>query len=178
MDALTLTQPYATLVMLGVKEIETRGWSTTLRGRIAIHAGKGLGPVGGERGLVELLQDQQINLALSWRLGTSDPAELVELLPRGVVLGDVELYDSVALTMQGRRGCYYQRHLGVWARVSERETAFGNFAAGRFGFRLRYPQQLETPIRARGFQKFWSLPDHIAQQLETAPRIAAAVNNQ
>ena len=46
MKALPVTQPYATLVALGAKHIETRSWSTRYRGPLAIHAGKGLGPVG------------------------------------------------------------------------------------------------------------------------------------
>lgn len=36
---LTLHQPWATLIALGVKTIETRSWSTKYRGPIAIHAG-------------------------------------------------------------------------------------------------------------------------------------------
>ena len=40
MKALTLHQPRASLVALGVKTIETRGWSTTYRGPLLIHAGK------------------------------------------------------------------------------------------------------------------------------------------
>ncbi len=39
---LTLTKPWATLVALGHKRIETRSWSTVYRGPIAIHAAKGL----------------------------------------------------------------------------------------------------------------------------------------
>lgn len=39
MKALTLHQPWASLIALGVKTIETRSWSTKYRGRIAIHAG-------------------------------------------------------------------------------------------------------------------------------------------
>lgn len=38
MKALTLHQPWATLVALGVKTIETRSWSTRYRGRLLIHA--------------------------------------------------------------------------------------------------------------------------------------------
>lgn len=38
--ALTLHQPWAQLVALGVKTIETRSWSTSYRGPLAIHAGK------------------------------------------------------------------------------------------------------------------------------------------
>lgn len=40
MRVLTLIQPWATLIILGEKQIETRCWSTNIRGKIAIHAGK------------------------------------------------------------------------------------------------------------------------------------------
>ena len=39
MKALTLYQPWATLVAIGAKKIETRSWPTKYRGTIAIHAG-------------------------------------------------------------------------------------------------------------------------------------------
>lgn len=38
MKALTLWQPWATLVAMEVKKIETRCWSTKYRGEIAIHS--------------------------------------------------------------------------------------------------------------------------------------------
>ena len=38
--ALTLIQPWATLIAQGRKTIETRTWQTTYRGWLAIHAGK------------------------------------------------------------------------------------------------------------------------------------------
>src|SRR5690348_17556570 len=41
MKALTLTQPWASLVAIGAKRIETRSWSTSYRGPLAIHAAKG-----------------------------------------------------------------------------------------------------------------------------------------
>ncbi len=41
MKALSLTQPWATAIAIGVKQVETRSWSTGFRGRIAIHASKG-----------------------------------------------------------------------------------------------------------------------------------------
>ena len=40
MKALTIRQPYASLIATGAKTIETRSWSTQYRGPIAIHAGK------------------------------------------------------------------------------------------------------------------------------------------
>jgi len=39
MKAITLTQPWATAVILGLKPWETRSWRTTYRGPLAIHAG-------------------------------------------------------------------------------------------------------------------------------------------
>lgn len=39
MKALTIKQPYAGLIVDGVKDIENRAWKTHFRGRIYIHAG-------------------------------------------------------------------------------------------------------------------------------------------
>ena len=47
MKALTIRQPHATLIALGVKHIETRSSPTTYRGPLAIHAGKAPLPLGG-----------------------------------------------------------------------------------------------------------------------------------
>lgn len=40
MKALTLIQPWASLIIDGRKKIETRSWPTKVRGTVAIHAGK------------------------------------------------------------------------------------------------------------------------------------------
>ena len=40
MQALTLWQPWATLIVLGLKRYETRSWGTYYRGPLLIHAGK------------------------------------------------------------------------------------------------------------------------------------------
>jgi len=40
MKALTLKEPWASLVVLGAKEYETRSWATKHTGRIAIHVSK------------------------------------------------------------------------------------------------------------------------------------------
>ncbi len=39
--ALSLLQPWASLVVMGLKKIETRSWTTKYRGTLLIHAGKG-----------------------------------------------------------------------------------------------------------------------------------------
>lgn len=40
LKAISILQPRASLIACGAKKIETRGWSTSYRGPIAIHAGK------------------------------------------------------------------------------------------------------------------------------------------
>jgi len=41
MRALTISQPYASLIADGLKPVENRRWPTKYRGPLAIHAGKG-----------------------------------------------------------------------------------------------------------------------------------------
>lgn len=41
MKALTISQPYASLIARGEKFVENRRWPTPYRGPLAIHAGKG-----------------------------------------------------------------------------------------------------------------------------------------
>lgn len=42
MKAITIKQPFASLIAAGVKEYEFRTWKTKYRGEILIHAGKGV----------------------------------------------------------------------------------------------------------------------------------------
>lgn len=45
MKAISLWQPWATLISTGDKTWETRSWATTYRGPLAIHAAKKFGPL-------------------------------------------------------------------------------------------------------------------------------------
>lgn len=42
MKAITIKQPFASLIAAGIKEYEFRTWKTKYRGEILIHAGKGI----------------------------------------------------------------------------------------------------------------------------------------
>lgn len=76
MKALTLTQPWATLVAEGSKAIETRSWRTHHRGTIAIHAAKTI-PAAARAFAQEIT------------------AGRVEPLPLGVVVCLIDLVDCV-----------------------------------------------------------------------------------
>ena len=95
MKALTLTKPWATLVVAGHKRFETRGWDTRYRGRLAIHAAKGW-----------TAEDRQYARELGF-----DPAAM----PRGAMIGEVYLQGTY-------RTEDVVRHVGV---AEERMGDFG-----------------------------------------------------
>ena len=49
MKALTIKEPWATLIIEGYKEYEFRSWKTNYRGKVLIHAGKSIDKKGKER---------------------------------------------------------------------------------------------------------------------------------
>ena len=98
MKALTVRQPWASLIALGVKTVETRSWSTKLRGPIAIHAGKRSGFTAGQYG--RGMYDDSDAL---WRLKIpfenladgEDAYEIIGTAPLGVILATAEVADCV-----------------------------------------------------------------------------------
>ncbi len=120
MKALTLTQPWASLVALGHKQIETRSWSTNYRGALYIHAAKGF-----PRWARDFAGEAQAGGRL--------PAEL----PLGVLVAtarlvDVRPTDDPAL------------------ELSSLERRFGDYHPGRFAWLLEDIEPLAEPIPWRG----------------------------
>jgi activating signal cointegrator 1 len=152
MKAITLTQPWATLVAIGAKKIETRGWSTTFRGPLAIHAGKGLGPIGGRAGLYDL--------AFSDPDGYFYPALnqanvfCIDDLPRGAIVATCELVDCVQVLYEWPRNqvvSQRSRHI-----LTDQECAFGDYSPGRYAWLLMDVLPLPEPIIAKGALGLWT----------------------
>jgi hypothetical protein len=77
--ALTVKQPWARLIMLGIKNVENRSWTTDYRGRIFVHAGVKWDPS-------PWPDDPRLSdFGTTYFNATSMPA--------GVLLGTVDLYD-------------------------------------------------------------------------------------
>lgn len=140
--ALSLTQPWASLVVLSLKQWETRSWSTRFRGRVLIHAAKGFPAWAKEQLIYPAFRD-----ALA-PYGITNAAEL----PIGKILGAVEIV-----------GCEPTRI--VRERITQQERAFGDYDDGRFAFEMRNAVQFTEPIDARGALGFWKVPPEIAASL-------------
>lgn len=176
MRQLTLTQPWATLVAVQAKLIETRSWSTDYRGPVAIHAGKGLDPVGGITGLHDLTMTAPFtqvllrpgSMAYHPRTGYSIAAGL----PRGVIVAianieDVIPTDELEFGPIEEDGNQLAHVHGFEERVCpEHERAFGDYGPGRFAWLLRDVVALREPVQSRGGLGLRALPAPIVRQIE------------
>lgn len=135
MKALTLTQPWATLVALGEKKIETRSWRTSYRGPLAIHAAMGF---------PGWAKSQCFMPPFSYVLSRHDLSP--DALPLGRVLCTLSLED-----------CVETRALDL-DQIGESEQAFGNFDWGRFAWMLGLVTRVFNPgIYAKGKLGLWEL---------------------
>lgn len=135
MKALTVTQPWASLVVVGAKRVETRSWKTNYRGRLAIHAA------------AKFPKDAR-ELCKQWPFKEYvwDP----EFLPTGAVLGTVKLVEVMTI----------ERFLDAIDRIGNKEEereefAFGNFSPGRFAWIFEDPFCFKIPIDAKGALGLW-----------------------
>lgn len=150
MKVITLTQPWATLVAIGAKKIETRSWATNYRGLLAIHAAKGLGSVVGKEGLRLLCREEPFRTALEPLIGTD-----VSLLPLGAIIAVTELVDCRPTRIDCGLAFYQRAKTGIWWQVSSQERAFGDYSDGRYAWLLCNVQRLKEPIGARGALGLW-----------------------
>lgn len=149
MRAITLYQPWAQLIIVGAKLIETRSWAPpqwAIGTRIAIHAGKRI---------VEFPDQpeyREFNEAVARLLGTN----WVKEVPRGAVVGTALL--------KGRRQVRTLRDL-----PTGNELLFGEYGEGRWLWELDEIEAFDTPIPARGYQGLWTW-DRNGTEEGTQPR--------
>lgn len=141
MKALTLWQPWASLVAMGEKKIETRCWTTKYRGELAIHSAAAFPPswLGKSRESQEFNQE----LADVFNCRTTLASNEVRALPRGSVLCIVRLV-SIEETAIARE------------LLDQRELIFGNYEDGRYAWYFEMLERLEQPIPAKGNRMLWN----------------------
>lgn len=132
--ALSLTQPWATLLAIGAKHIETRGWKTHYRGSMAIHASKGF-----PADCRALCAQEPFLTALA--IGVHGFKALWQNLPLGCVLAIGELFDVVKITAANGPG--------------EPERSFGDYTPGRYAWHFRNVVPLDKPVPAKGMLQLW-----------------------
>jgi hypothetical protein len=142
MKAISLLQPWASLVVIGAKKIETRSWNTTYRGELLIHASKkfsdDLKEIASNTPFKEVLTEAGL---LKIRRGFYF-TECEFNLPTGAIIGQVNL--NLTTRFDGEE---------VW--LTDREKAFGDVSPGRYGWLLTDPKKFTVPIPAKGSLGLW-----------------------
>lgn len=133
MKAISLWQPWATAIALGYKTFETRHWSTYYRGPIAIHAAK------------RWTRDER-EFAQSMAYEFDD--QRLAQPPLGVIVATATL-TSILRCDIALRLTVADCHDGYW----------GNYADGRFAWKLTDVHVFAEPITFRGAQGLFDVPD-------------------
>ena len=147
MKALTLTQPWATLVAIGAKRIETRSWSTSYRGALAIHAAKGFPKWARQFTLEPICYESMRRTA---RMDLRDKG--VPAYPLGCVMAICRLANCIPVEVVDNASNVFGVSLEP---LSERERAFGDYSHGRYAWILEDIQPLHMPIYVNGALGLW-----------------------
>lgn len=159
MNAVTLTQPWASLVAAGIKRVETRSWPCpppAVGQPLAIHAAKGLSPLarqfdvpGTKLGLMHVCAREPYASALT-------AAGLTwEQLPLGAV---------VATTVVKRCSQMTNSAIVELRHENPREAALGGYRRGRFAWVLGEVTRVDPPVPFKGAQQLFQVPDQLLLQ--------------
>lgn len=152
--AISLFQPWASFCVTSLtpharpsKMHETRSWRTSYRGELLIHATAKEPPEVHAR----FLDDPVLRSLLTIELGS------FVRLPRGAIVGCVELVDVGPVELVRDRLFFHDRVLG-------------DYSDGRYAWELARPRKLAEPIPCRGGRALW-IP---SVEVQTRARIALA----
>lgn len=135
MKVLSLTQPWASLICLGAKKIETRSWKSWYYGPLLIHASKGYPKWARDTAREEPFYSELCRPYGIW----SQPEAVL-----GCIIGQVTLVKCVPTET---------------FLPSELERQFGDYSEGRFAWILTDGQFLPKPIPAKGSLGIWEFSE-------------------
>lgn len=150
MKAITIHQPWATLIALGEKRFETRSWATKYRGPLAIHAGKHIDREACKRSpIVETLYKHGI--------------VLFDDLPTGAIVATCTLSDCLRVEHvdhDARRVLVFSEGK-LFGGIKDNEYSFGWYEPGRYAWDLQNVNQIEH-IPTKGKQGLWNWSEESA----------------
>lgn len=159
MITLTVKQPFASLIVVGIKDIENRTWPTKFRGRVLIHAAKSAEYDGTPSPYAALFL-----LARFHNILTLEQKEKViqQSRIRSSIVGSVEIVDCVI------------NHTSIWAEKSvyhgevvEKVNGEGEIIKPIYNWVLANPIIFPEPIPANGKLSFWDYPNIHSEPEET-----------
>jgi hypothetical protein len=165
MKAITIWQPWASLLACGAKQYETRSWKTDYRGPIAIHA------AAKDPCKMSLLGLEEFDKAASEALEKAGQSFTWCLLPLGKIIATAELVNCWHIVYHPGPDIDIAKHIKIGAELdvpkhhldfqkyivpTEQEMLFGDWTPGRYAWELANVKILSEPIPAKGQQRLWS----------------------
>jgi hypothetical protein len=155
MNAISLHQFWASLMEVGAKRIETRGWATSHRGLLAIHASSAVHAYARD----EYNRNPAVQRVLGEQFGVKNGYELHYKLVRGAVVCVVDLVDVIeapALPTMLEQMVPDRFKTPDW-------QSFGDFRAGRALWLCDNVRRLREPVKAKGRQSFFTLAPEVEE---------------
>ncbi len=163
MKAITLWQPWASLMATGAKRFETRSWSTSFRGLVAIHAAK-----------KSFDTNPYLDRELHPFASALDLPDIYSFdsLPTGCIIATAELVNCWRIVYHPGTNVDIARHIPIGAESmttdkhapdfadyfvpTELEMLFGDWTPGRYAWEFTNMTILPQPIPAKGAQGLWN----------------------
>jgi hypothetical protein len=149
LKALTLTQPWASLMAAQEKIIETRSWGTNYRGELVIHAAKGF-----PRWAKDLCGEPAFADALGGRTA--------EELPLSVGVCVVRVVGSIRTDAMDMAEVFLRRKLPA------NELLFGDYYPGRYAWLTEFVRPLANVGPVRGSLGLWNWAESEQAKAENA----------
>lgn len=164
---------------IGAKTIETRSWRSSYRGPLAIHAAKGVAPIGGKQGFIAYCTEvEQFHRVLSEHMRSLKIQTLDSYLaeiPFGGIVCVVDLVQCLSTNgsfMQMSTLDFEMKNGEVLKNDSSNvvyekpaphtdEFAFGNYEPNRWMWFTENLRRLREPVACRGSQGLRDLPADI-----------------
>jgi len=149
MKTLTVKQPWASLIVSGIKDIENRTWKTNFRGRILIHAG-----MAKTSGMMAVYLNRAQYAKFRESVGFSG-LDFIE--PIGAIIGSVEIVDCVV------------NHSSIWAEKTisvpdEDINPKTVFEKPAYNWVLANPIIFKEPIPCKGKLSFWEFDETLIKE--------------
>jgi len=145
MKVLSIRQPWAWLIMTGLKDVENRTWNTDFRGKFSIHASKKF-----DWDALIVLPEKRIPAWITQSMIAHFGLELAETPEKskvttsldefGAILGEITLTDCT------------KKITSVWCDD------------GMYHFQLKNPIPFQEKIAAAGKLGFWDFPETSEEQ--------------
>jgi hypothetical protein len=144
MKVLSIQQPFATLILTGWKQWETRSWPTDHRGPLLIHAARGTSEFA-----KWVSEDAFIRKILRM-----EGYPRIDRLPKGAIIGQVQVIATLPVALVDRF-------------PGEVDTIAGFWNQEWHAWQLDRPQLLRQPIQIAGKPGLWDYNGHDFHFIQT-----------